>query len=767
MKWFLAIAAAAAQLAAAHSHALTSALLEHRRDMANTLSTCAIESGIHSRDGTAGAAILTPEVEEGPFWIAREMIRQDIVDGQQGIPMTLQLRVVSVADCKPIANAFVEVWHVNAVGEYSGYIAESSTQGNPAADLAIAQAAGVPVPDMTPEEQAAYANEGAYSHAQLGDNLNFCRGAYKTDANGYVTFTSIVPSYYTGRPTHIHNRVYLDGVINSDGSYNGINGVHIGQLFFDEAIKSQLYTIPPYSVEPYIYTANEEDGDFLQETQTSSDSIVRVSKTGANWTDGIFAAAVLVVDPNFRVDELPQVPNLVARPNAKSSTIDTVSGQAATNDTSSVGTNGVSANSASGSALKAPSSDSTSSSGMSPTTIGLAAGVPAVLIIAIAAVWASKRKSGNANSGGKDAVDQEEAQDVEENRSQSRQYSASKQEFYSDNLPRLALQPQFVLPQQQYLVPDQVIVDQQQREVEYVSRQNSLKSQVSRQQSQRSQVQQPQFVLPQQQYLVADPAVVDMHQREVEYVSRQNSQRSQVQQQYVQQQAEQQQYSQQQFEQQQYEQQQYEQQLYEQQQYEQQLYEQQQYEQQVLAEQQQEQQASVPVALQYTAQPPITFTELPTLPATFNAPISQAEIIMTESELPTTLPDPIPEYIPEPATQAPDALSTVVDAYTPPAEEVSLPSVGYLGFSLETNALFGDSVFLGAGGGGLALDEPTFDTASYYGGDDDDEAVFEVVEEEDGVESMVGEVEGVVGVEGIVQGYEGKEEVEEVVVLED
>ncbi|KAJ3293599.1 hypothetical protein HDU79_000160 [Rhizoclosmatium sp. JEL0117] len=281
--------------------------------MATAVSTCAAGNGIQSkRDGTVGAAILTPEVEEGPFWVAREMIRTDLVDGQPGIPMTLQVRVVSVSDCKPIANAFVDVWHVNAVGEYSGYVTQSTTNPNESADDAEAAAAGVPIPPFTSDELNALENGGA--HAQLSDNLNFCRGAYQTDGNGLVTFKSIVPVYYSARTTHIHVKVYLSGTVNSDGSYSGSNGVHTGQLFFEESDKSQLYTVPPYNSVPYTYVPNESDGDFQVETMLSSDAVLKVSKTGNSLTDGIVASAIVVVDPGFRISELPQVPSLIPRP---------------------------------------------------------------------------------------------------------------------------------------------------------------------------------------------------------------------------------------------------------------------------------------------------------------------------------------------------------------------------------------------------------------------------------------------------------------------
>src|SRR4051794_23002211 len=74
----------------------------------------AVESG-------AVACVLTPELTEGPYFIAGEKLRRDIREGHKGTPLSLRLRVLDASTCRPIKGAAVDVWHADAAGNYSGF----------------------------------------------------------------------------------------------------------------------------------------------------------------------------------------------------------------------------------------------------------------------------------------------------------------------------------------------------------------------------------------------------------------------------------------------------------------------------------------------------------------------------------------------------------------------------------------------------------------------------------------------------------------------
>ena len=83
--------------------------------------TSAVESGLVT-------CVLTPELTEGPYYIAGEKVRRDIRDGRPGTVLTLRLRVLNVATCGPIKNAAVDIWHADAAGDYSGFGAGASSR---------------------------------------------------------------------------------------------------------------------------------------------------------------------------------------------------------------------------------------------------------------------------------------------------------------------------------------------------------------------------------------------------------------------------------------------------------------------------------------------------------------------------------------------------------------------------------------------------------------------------------------------------------------
>src|SRR6266702_2837765 len=158
----------------------------------------------------------TNAVTEGPYWVDdgvsgynRSDIRSDIAgtNTQSGVLFTLNLYVYDLKNsCAAMQNVQVDVWHCDATGIYSGI--QSSTNGN-----------GV---DYTSQ--------------------SWLRGYQLTDSSGRVSFTTIVPGWYTGRTTHIHIRFRSTYDTSSTGSTN------TAQLFFDQTFINSLNTsVSPYS----------------------------------------------------------------------------------------------------------------------------------------------------------------------------------------------------------------------------------------------------------------------------------------------------------------------------------------------------------------------------------------------------------------------------------------------------------------------------------------------------------------------------------------
>lgn len=64
----------------------------------------------------ADAITLTPEQEEGPFYVALERVREDIVSGQVGVPLLLAITLLDASSGTALRCAAIDVWQCNPLG---------------------------------------------------------------------------------------------------------------------------------------------------------------------------------------------------------------------------------------------------------------------------------------------------------------------------------------------------------------------------------------------------------------------------------------------------------------------------------------------------------------------------------------------------------------------------------------------------------------------------------------------------------------------------
>jgi len=198
--------------------------------------------------------VLTPEQEEGPFYIDFARVRQDIVENRPGVPLALTIGVVDSNTCKPIHNAAIDIWHCDALGVYSGEPSEGS----------------------------------------VGET--FLRGIQLTDGNGQVEFTTIYPGQYPGRTTHIHVKVHIGGQ-RGKGTYSGGHVSHTGQLFTNDRNDAEVFALAPYNRNTAELTPRGDD--FVFREQHGSSSELALAPAGTNLArDGFKAKVTLGVDPS-------------------------------------------------------------------------------------------------------------------------------------------------------------------------------------------------------------------------------------------------------------------------------------------------------------------------------------------------------------------------------------------------------------------------------------------------------------------------------------
>jgi protocatechuate 3,4-dioxygenase beta subunit len=55
--------------------------------------------------------VLTPEVSDGPYvYPQSQLLRQDIVGNQVGVPLVLDIGVVDVNTCSPMSDVLINIW---------------------------------------------------------------------------------------------------------------------------------------------------------------------------------------------------------------------------------------------------------------------------------------------------------------------------------------------------------------------------------------------------------------------------------------------------------------------------------------------------------------------------------------------------------------------------------------------------------------------------------------------------------------------------------
>jgi protocatechuate 3,4-dioxygenase beta subunit len=101
----------------------------------------------------------------------------------------------------------VEIWHVDAAGDYSQYGSQTAA--------------------------------------------TFLRGIQTTNASGEVTFTTIYPGWYQGRATHIHAEVVQNG-----------RSIKVTQIAFPETTNNAVHTSGVYASRGTNPMTNSGDGIF-------------------------------------------------------------------------------------------------------------------------------------------------------------------------------------------------------------------------------------------------------------------------------------------------------------------------------------------------------------------------------------------------------------------------------------------------------------------------------------------------------------------------
>lgn len=198
-------------------------------------------AGPYPGDGSNGANVLN----------VSGVIRSDIRSSfgglsgtAAGIPLTVNLTIVSATTCAPLANRAVYLWHCDRGGNYSLYSSSVTNQ-------------------------------------------NYLRGVQAADSNGKLSFTTIFPGCYAGRWPHIHFEVFNS--LAASAVYT--NKIATSQIALPKATCDQVYATTGYSS-----SATNLNGVSLATDGIFSDgSQLQLATMTGNVTDGLVATLTVAV----------------------------------------------------------------------------------------------------------------------------------------------------------------------------------------------------------------------------------------------------------------------------------------------------------------------------------------------------------------------------------------------------------------------------------------------------------------------------------------
>ncbi|KAJ5085073.1 hypothetical protein N7532_009844 [Penicillium argentinense] len=246
---------------------ITSAPQKYRRNLAalekweaiDHNRTDAYQHGVINQESIFGAntsCILTPTVTDGPYYVWGEVVRENVKEKlySDGVDVHLEVQYIDINTCHPVPGALVDIWQANATGVYSGI----STSGN---------------------------------YAAGGWDSTYLRGIQQTNQDGVVNFDSIFPGHYDGRATHTHLLTHLNATLLPNKTLEVGSGsvAHIGQLFWNEVLRSAVEATYPYTSNTQAITTNADDMWSVLQADASYDPFPEYMYLGDSLDDGLFA----------------------------------------------------------------------------------------------------------------------------------------------------------------------------------------------------------------------------------------------------------------------------------------------------------------------------------------------------------------------------------------------------------------------------------------------------------------------------------------------
>jgi protocatechuate 3,4-dioxygenase beta subunit len=179
-----------------------------------------------------------PEAPIGPYYVSgghpwyylgQDPLSKDMLS--KGCPMTINIRIIDVNTCKNASDVWVELWHADSQGVYSGIVSDENTK-----------------------------------NASNVNNTMF-RGFRYGHQDGFVQFATYIPGHQVGRTTHIkllvhpmHATLTVNQTIsNIPDANHKVQAIHVGEIYFEQQLIDYVNAIAPYKTNTQAVTRNDDD----------------------------------------------------------------------------------------------------------------------------------------------------------------------------------------------------------------------------------------------------------------------------------------------------------------------------------------------------------------------------------------------------------------------------------------------------------------------------------------------------------------------------
>ncbi|EGZ05563.1 hypothetical protein PHYSODRAFT_307809 [Phytophthora sojae] len=207
--------------------------------------------------------VLAPETSKPSYYVKGELFRKNTAEDQAGVSLTTELQFIDVNTCKPASMVWIDFWHSNATGVYSGVVGSAAGESSSASNV----------------------------------STTFLRGLARTDGHGLVAFTSIFPGHYEGRAPHIDIVATYGGTYQGDNrTHTGGSTIHAGELFFDQDLITEVESTSAYASNTQNLTLNEVDEGLIEAAASGYDPVVEYALLGDTVEAGIFAWISIGID---------------------------------------------------------------------------------------------------------------------------------------------------------------------------------------------------------------------------------------------------------------------------------------------------------------------------------------------------------------------------------------------------------------------------------------------------------------------------------------